>query len=62
MLGWYVKLQIAWGLTLLTLVVQKYNQIRCFVNRGVELKVVPWDYDILNEEDYDGLFVRYDRI
>ncbi|KAK9320514.1 hypothetical protein V1517DRAFT_329208 [Lipomyces orientalis] len=35
----------------------KYNQVRCFVNRGVELKVVPWDYDILSEEDYDGLFV-----
>ncbi|KAK9467797.1 hypothetical protein V1512DRAFT_246548 [Lipomyces arxii] len=35
----------------------KYNQIRCFVNRGVELKVVPWNYAILDEEDYDGLFV-----
>jgi carbamoyl-phosphate synthase/aspartate carbamoyltransferase len=34
----------------------KYNQIRCFVRRGVELKVVPWDYDFTNEE-YDGLFV-----
>lgn len=34
----------------------KYNQIRCFVHRGVELKVVPWDYDFLSET-YDGLFV-----
>ncbi|OJA11339.1 hypothetical protein AZE42_04930 [Rhizopogon vesiculosus] len=36
----------------------KYNQIRCFTNRGVELKVVPWDYDFVNEaEPYDGLFI-----
>ncbi|KAF9072427.1 hypothetical protein BDP27DRAFT_1391368 [Rhodocollybia butyracea] len=36
----------------------KYNQIRCFINRGVELKVVPWNYDFLSEsEPYDGLFV-----
>ncbi|KAG5641186.1 hypothetical protein DXG03_005797 [Asterophora parasitica] len=36
----------------------KYNQIRCFTNRGVELKVVPWNYDFLSEsEPYDGLFV-----
>ncbi|PPQ67770.1 hypothetical protein CVT25_009074 [Psilocybe cyanescens] len=36
----------------------KYNQIRCFLARGVELKVVPWDYDYLNDsEPYDGLFV-----
>lgn len=34
----------------------KYNQIRCFVARGVELKVVPWDYDYTTEE-YDGLFI-----
>ncbi|KAM9924885.1 hypothetical protein OXX59_004232, partial [Metschnikowia pulcherrima] len=34
----------------------KYNQIRCFVARGVELKVVPWDYDFTTEE-YDGLFI-----
>ncbi|KAG7887311.1 hypothetical protein KL936_004471 [Ogataea polymorpha] len=34
----------------------KYNQIRCFVNRGVSLKVVPWNYDFTNEE-YDGLFI-----
>ncbi|KAG8993412.1 hypothetical protein FRB94_010815 [Tulasnella sp. JGI-2019a] len=36
----------------------KYNQIRCFTSRGVELKVVPWDYDfIANKEAYDGLFI-----
>lgn len=37
----------------------KYNQIRCFMKRGVELKVVPWDYDFTtpNEEPYDGLFI-----
>ncbi|GMM35736.1 bifunctional carbamoylphosphate synthetase/aspartate transcarbamylase [Saccharomycopsis crataegensis] len=34
----------------------KYNQIRCFVTRGVELMIVPWDYDFLKEE-YDGLFI-----
>ncbi|AAS51489.2 ACR263Cp [Eremothecium gossypii ATCC 10895] len=34
----------------------KYNQIRCFVQRGVELLVVPWDYDF-QEEEYDGLFI-----
>jgi carbamoyl-phosphate synthase / aspartate carbamoyltransferase len=37
----------------------KYNQIRCFTSRGVELKVVPWDYNFtaLSEEPYDGLFL-----
>ncbi|KAI1787477.1 hypothetical protein LXA43DRAFT_1028840 [Ganoderma leucocontextum] len=37
----------------------KYNQIRCFTHRGVELKVVPWDYDYLAdiEEPFDGLFI-----
>ncbi|EIW77899.1 carbamoyl-phosphate synth [Coniophora puteana RWD-64-598 SS2] len=36
----------------------KYNQIRCFVERGVELKVVPWDYDFTSDpEPYDGLFL-----
>ncbi|KAI8388557.1 uncharacterized protein BYT42DRAFT_491442 [Radiomyces spectabilis] len=37
----------------------KYNQIRCFVFRGVELKVVPWDYDFAAEpaDSYDGLFI-----
>ncbi|KAK9694908.1 Carbamoyl-phosphate synthase, partial [Basidiobolus ranarum] len=35
----------------------KYNQIRCFVNRGVELMVAPWDYDFLKDTEYDGLFI-----
>ncbi|KAL0137822.1 hypothetical protein V8B55DRAFT_1532295 [Mucor lusitanicus] len=37
----------------------KYNQIRCFVFRGVELKIVPWDYDFNAEpaDSYDGLFL-----
>ncbi|KAI9598530.1 hypothetical protein BDF19DRAFT_420159 [Syncephalis fuscata] len=35
----------------------KYNQIRCFVERGVELKVVPWNYDFSADTDYDGLFI-----
>lgn len=37
----------------------KYNQIRCFIKRGVEIKVVPWDYDYLlpTEESFDGLFI-----
>ncbi|KAG6840232.1 hypothetical protein C0991_008061 [Blastosporella zonata] len=36
----------------------KYNQIRCFINRGVELMVAPWNYDFLSDaEPYDGLFI-----
>lgn len=37
----------------------KYNQIRCLLSRGVEVLVVPWDYDFptLAGNDYDGLFV-----
>jgi carbamoyl-phosphate synthase/aspartate carbamoyltransferase len=36
----------------------KYNQIRCFTDRGMELKVVPWNYDFISEtEPYDGLFL-----
>ncbi|KAK0187138.1 hypothetical protein F5146DRAFT_765194 [Armillaria mellea] len=36
----------------------KYNQVRCFINRGVELLVVPWDYDFLHESaPYDGIFI-----
>jgi carbamoyl-phosphate synthase small subunit len=34
----------------------KYNIIRYFIKRGVEFKVVPYDYDIENE-NYDGLFL-----
>jgi carbamoyl-phosphate synthase/aspartate carbamoyltransferase len=36
----------------------KNNQIRCFVSRGVTLKVVPHDYDFVADQDsYDGLFL-----
>eukprot|EP00127_Corallochytrium_limacisporum_P001679 Clim_evm16s77 gene=Clim_evmTU16s77 len=36
----------------------KYNQIRCFTERGVEFTVVPWDYQFSGEVDkYDGLFL-----
>ena len=38
----------------------KFNQIRCLVSRGVEVLVVPWDYDITataSNTDYDGLFI-----
>jgi carbamoyl-phosphate synthase/aspartate carbamoyltransferase len=36
----------------------KWNQIRCFRKRGVEVKVVPWDYDFNKEAgQFDGLFV-----
>ncbi|KDN37490.1 hypothetical protein RSAG8_10152, partial [Rhizoctonia solani AG-8 WAC10335] len=37
----------------------KYNQIRCFTSRGIELLVVPWDYDLASHpaDTYDGVFV-----
>ncbi|KAL8904243.1 MAG: hypothetical protein Q9207_003404 [Kuettlingeria erythrocarpa] len=37
----------------------KYNQLRCLICRGVEVLVVPWDYDFarLAGQDYDGLFI-----
>lgn len=40
----------------------KYNQIRCFLRRGIEVLAVPWDHDFLNpsvEEagSFDGLFI-----
>ena len=37
----------------------KNNQLRCLLARGVEVMVVPWDYDFPNlaGKDYDGLFV-----
>jgi carbamoyl-phosphate synthase small subunit len=34
----------------------KNNIIRCLLNRGAQVKRVPWDYDFTNEE-YDGLFI-----
>nr|KMM66584.1 protein pyrABCN [Coccidioides posadasii RMSCC 3488] len=36
----------------------KYNQLRCLLARGVEVLVVPWNYDFhALANDYDGLFV-----
>ncbi|KAI1119453.1 pyrABCN [Nemania sp. NC0429] len=35
----------------------KNNQLRCFLSRGVEVKVCPWNYDFSAEKDYDGLFI-----
>ncbi|KKY27002.1 putative bifunctional pyrimidine biosynthesis protein [Phaeomoniella chlamydospora] len=37
----------------------KFNQLRCLLSRGVEVLVVPWDYDFpkLAGKDYDGLFI-----
>ncbi|MFA9390699.1 MAG: glutamine-hydrolyzing carbamoyl-phosphate synthase small subunit [Prolixibacteraceae bacterium] len=34
----------------------KNNIIRCLLDRGAQVKRVPWDYDYTNEE-YDGLFI-----
>lgn len=34
----------------------KYNQLRCFIQRGVKVELVPWDHQI-NLEQYDGLFL-----
>ncbi|KID92275.1 aspartate carbamoyltransferase catalytic subunit [Metarhizium guizhouense ARSEF 977] len=37
----------------------KYNQLRCFLKRGVEVMVCPWDHDLAKEagDQYDGLFL-----
>ncbi|KAL6719388.1 Carbamoyl-phosphate synthase [Lecanora helva] len=37
----------------------KFNQLRCLLSRGVEVQVVPWDYDFprLADQNYDGLFI-----
>ncbi|SMY27811.1 unnamed protein product [Zymoseptoria tritici ST99CH_1A5] len=37
----------------------KYNQLRCLVSRGVEVEVVPWNYNFpeLAGKEYDGLFI-----
>ncbi|MCJ1311998.1 hypothetical protein MMC25_005672 [Agyrium rufum] len=37
----------------------KYNQLRCLVRRGVEVQVVPWNYNFpqLAGKEYDGLFI-----
>ncbi len=34
----------------------KYNQIRCFLDRGARVDLVPWDHDFGSEE-FDGLFL-----
>ncbi|XP_074041253.1 carbamoyl-phosphate synthetase 2, aspartate transcarbamylase, and dihydroorotase rudimentary isoform X1 [Leptinotarsa decemlineata] len=34
----------------------KYNQIRCLINRGARVDVVPWNHK-LNIDEYDGLFL-----
>ena len=34
----------------------KHNILRCFMDRGVKLVRVPWDYDF-NTLEYDGLFI-----
>ena len=34
----------------------KHNILRCFVNRGIDLIRVPWNYDF-TALDYDGLFI-----
>ena len=34
----------------------KHNILRCFVDRGIELIRVPWDYDF-NTLEWDGLFI-----
>ena len=35
----------------------KNNQIRCFLKRGVSVTVVPWTYDFVKDQNYDGLFI-----
>ncbi|KAL9107416.1 MAG: hypothetical protein Q9227_007700 [Pyrenula ochraceoflavens] len=37
----------------------KFNQLRCLLSRGVEVLVVPWDYNFpaLAGKEYDGLFI-----
>ncbi|XP_055915035.1 CAD protein [Eupeodes corollae] len=34
----------------------KLNQIRCFVERGARVELVPWNHE-LDENDFDGLFL-----
>lgn len=34
----------------------KHNILRCFLDRGVKVVRVPWDYDF-NKMEYDGLFI-----
>lgn len=34
----------------------KLNQIKCFIKRGARVELVPWNYE-LNENNFDGLFI-----
>lgn len=34
----------------------KYNQIRCFLNRGARVDIVPWNHR-LDDLEFDGLFL-----
>jgi carbamoyl-phosphate synthase small subunit len=34
----------------------KFNQIRCLTRRGIQVILVPWNYDFTTK-DYDGLFI-----
>ncbi len=37
----------------------KYNIIRHLVRRGAEVKVVPWDHDLISElKNHDGCVLR----
>lgn len=48
------------GVTLKIMMVDvgmKYNQVRCFTERGVDVIVVPWDHDFTKDTAYDGLFI-----
>ena len=35
----------------------KHNMIRCFVERGAEVTVVPWNHDFTDMSKWDGLFI-----
>mmetsp|Transcript_8150 Transcript_8150/g.18911 ORF Transcript_8150/g.18911 Transcript_8150/m.18911 type:complete len:1493 (+) Transcript_8150:195-4673(+) len=35
----------------------KLNQLRCLCARGAQVTVVPWDYDFVTNNDWDGLFL-----
>jgi len=35
----------------------KCNQLRCFLDRGLRVKVVPWNYDFVSDDKWDGLFL-----
>lgn len=35
----------------------KFNQLRCFLKRGAEVEVVPWNHPFDDDSKYDGLFI-----